>query len=39
VAKDELRGLEVVVGDVVVRVPPGTSAEVTARLVRALAAC
>ncbi|HNB60610.1 MAG TPA: transposase [Phycisphaerales bacterium] len=39
VAQDELAGIEIAVGDVVVRVPRGTSAEATARLVRALAAC
>jgi len=39
VAKDEFTGIEISVGDVVVRVPRGTSAEATARLVRALASC
>ena len=39
VVKDEFAGIEIVVRDVVVRVPHGTSAEATARLVRALLSC
>ena len=38
-AKDAFTGIEVAVGDFVVRVPRGTSAEVTARLVLAIASC
>lgn len=37
--RDELHSVEIVVGDVVVRVPAGTGPEATARLVRALASC
>ncbi len=37
--QDEVAGVEIVVGDVVVRVPAGTDAAATARLVRAIAAC
>ena len=40
VAQDaETGAVEIAVGDVVVRVPAGTSAETTARLVRAIASC
>ena len=39
VAQDGFNGLEIAVGDVVVRAPRGTSAGVTARLVRALDSC
>lgn len=38
-AQDEFTGIEIAVGDVVVRVPRGTSAEAAARLVRAIASC
>ncbi len=37
--RDEVPGVEVVVGDVTVRVPSGTDADAVARLVRAIAAC
>jgi len=37
--QDEAAAVEIVVGDVVVRVPAGTDAAATARLVRAIAAC
>jgi hypothetical protein len=37
--REESTGVEIVVGDVVVRVPAGAEAAATARLVRAIASC
>ena len=39
VVQDDGCGVEIVVGEVIVRVPAGTSAAATARLVRAIASC
>lgn len=39
VVQDDTCGVEIVVGDVTVRIAAGTSAAATARLVRAIASC